>query len=263
MQEAMSSQQERSRDLVALKNGLSALGKLDPRKCKAVDLRHFGGLSRDEIAEALDVSPVTVQHSADRVKQQAQKMYQAASLAEAERAFRHFKGKWQRASPGMVRRLEKDLPELRTCFRFPRHLWRKLRTTNVIERCFVEVRRRTRSLACSVNVESADRIIYAIFNGYSQSWRDSTLRSLRKQLDITMQRSCVHLPVRAAQYGLNGSLLPCPSQVVAWWLARPFPTIASSKSSVAAGWVWSIRPRIPSSAASWRSSSCRHCSGGL
>src|SRR5712691_724471 len=44
-------------------------------------------------------------------------------------------------------------------FAFPRHLWRKLRTTNVIERCFVEVRRRTQPMVCFVNVESVDRII--------------------------------------------------------------------------------------------------------
>ena len=34
----------------------------------------------------------------------------------------------------MVRQLERDLPELLAFFRFPRHLWRKLRTTNIIER---------------------------------------------------------------------------------------------------------------------------------
>jgi prolyl oligopeptidase len=34
----------------------------------------------------------------------------------------------------------------------PVHLWRKLRTTNVIERCFVEVRRRTRSMVVFTNV---------------------------------------------------------------------------------------------------------------
>ena len=39
----------------------------------------------------------------------------------------------------MVKRLEKDLPELLTFFDFPRHLWPKLGTTNDIERCFVEV----------------------------------------------------------------------------------------------------------------------------
>jgi transposase-like protein len=54
----------------------------------------------------------------------------------------------------------------------------KLRTTNVIERCFVEVRRRTRPMVCFVNVESVDRIIYAIFNGYNEQheWRNRTLR---------------------------------------------------------------------------------------
>jgi transposase-like protein len=110
------------------------------------------------------------------VKHDAQKIYQAASLAEAQRAFARFQWNWQRAYPGLVRRLEKDLPELLTFFRFPRHLWKKLRTTNVIERCFVEVRRRTRPMVCFVNVESVDRIIYAIFNGLNDRWRNRTLR---------------------------------------------------------------------------------------
>jgi len=60
LEEAVSFEQERGRDLVALDTGLNALEKLDPRKSKAVELRYFGGLSMDEIAQALEVSPVTV-----------------------------------------------------------------------------------------------------------------------------------------------------------------------------------------------------------
>ena len=60
LDEAVSFQQERGAELVALDLGLSALEKLDARKCKAVELRYFGGLSMEEIAQALDVSPVTV-----------------------------------------------------------------------------------------------------------------------------------------------------------------------------------------------------------
>jgi RNA polymerase sigma-70 factor (ECF subfamily) len=60
LEEALSFQHERGRDLVALDSGLNALEKLDPRKCKAVELRYFGGLSMEEIAQTLDVSPVTV-----------------------------------------------------------------------------------------------------------------------------------------------------------------------------------------------------------
>ena len=60
-------------------------------------------------------------------------------------------------------------------FAFPRHRWRKLRTTNVIERCFVEVRRRTRPMVCFVNVESVDRIIYSIFQRFNLTWKTRTL----------------------------------------------------------------------------------------
>ena len=114
----------------------------------------------------------------DAVKADAQAIYGAASRQEAEAAFRAFRARWQEVYPALVKRLEWDLPELLTFFRFPRHLWRKLRTTNAIERCFVEVRRRTRPMVCFVNVASVDRIIYAIFNGYNerQEWRNRTLR---------------------------------------------------------------------------------------
>ena len=76
----------------------------------------------------------------------------------------------------MVRRLERDLADLLWFFDFPRHLWRKLRTTNVIERCFVEVRRRTRPMVCFVNVASIERIIYAIFHRFNLEWKNRTLR---------------------------------------------------------------------------------------
>ena len=60
LEEAVSFQRERRRDLVALDSSLNALEKLDPRKCKAVELRYFGGLSMDEIAQTLEVSAVTI-----------------------------------------------------------------------------------------------------------------------------------------------------------------------------------------------------------
>lgn len=60
LDEAASFGQERNADLVALDLGLNALEKLDARKSKAIELRYFGGLSMEDIAQALDVSPVTV-----------------------------------------------------------------------------------------------------------------------------------------------------------------------------------------------------------
>jgi len=58
--EAVSFRRERSRDLVALDSALTELDKIDPRKCKAVELRYFGGLSMEEIAHMLEVSEITV-----------------------------------------------------------------------------------------------------------------------------------------------------------------------------------------------------------
>jgi putative transposase len=72
----------------------------------------------------------------------------------------------------MVKQLEQDLPELLSFFGLPRRLWRKLRTTNVIERCFVKVRRRARPMVCFVNVASVDRILFSIFNGFNEKWKD-------------------------------------------------------------------------------------------
>jgi putative transposase len=111
----------------------------------------------------------------DEVKAGAQAIYQAEGRAQAEAAFRRFRARWQHHYPGVVKRLGQDLPELLSFFAFPRHLWRKLRTTNVIERCFVEVRRRTRPMVCFVNVESVDRIIYSIFQRFNLEWKTRTL----------------------------------------------------------------------------------------
>jgi RNA polymerase sigma factor (TIGR02999 family) len=52
--------QEKSADLVALSDALSALTTVDPRMGQVVELRFFGGLSVQETADVLKVSPETV-----------------------------------------------------------------------------------------------------------------------------------------------------------------------------------------------------------
>ena len=51
---------EERADLVALDDALKALAAIDPRKCRVLGLRFFGGLSVEEAAEVLKVSPGTV-----------------------------------------------------------------------------------------------------------------------------------------------------------------------------------------------------------
>jgi RNA polymerase sigma factor (TIGR02999 family) len=51
---------DRTGDLVALDDAMNALARLDPRKVQIIEMRFFGGLSVEETAEVLKVSPATV-----------------------------------------------------------------------------------------------------------------------------------------------------------------------------------------------------------
>ena len=51
---------EQSQAIVDLHEALERLGKLDSRKARVVELKYFGGLNHDEIAEVMKISTVTV-----------------------------------------------------------------------------------------------------------------------------------------------------------------------------------------------------------
>jgi RNA polymerase sigma factor (TIGR02999 family) len=54
------SEAERAFELLSLDDALTSLSRIDPRRAEVVELRFFGGLSVEETAEALKVSPQTV-----------------------------------------------------------------------------------------------------------------------------------------------------------------------------------------------------------
>jgi RNA polymerase sigma factor (TIGR02999 family) len=60
LDQAVTVSPEQSKDLVAVENALKALTKIDARKGQVVELRFFGGLTAEETAEVLKVSPETV-----------------------------------------------------------------------------------------------------------------------------------------------------------------------------------------------------------
>ncbi len=59
---------ERAAELVALDEALTSLAKVDERKGRVVELRYFGGLSVEETAEVLAVSPDTITRDWRRAK---------------------------------------------------------------------------------------------------------------------------------------------------------------------------------------------------
>jgi RNA polymerase sigma-70 factor (ECF subfamily) len=50
---------ERNLDLIALDDAMKRLASLDPRQCQIVELRFFGGLSIEETAQTVNISPAT------------------------------------------------------------------------------------------------------------------------------------------------------------------------------------------------------------
>jgi len=60
LDEAISFFKEKDINLVALDEALTELAKLDPQQSRIVELRFFGGLTIEEIAEVLKISPATV-----------------------------------------------------------------------------------------------------------------------------------------------------------------------------------------------------------
>jgi len=60
LEEALVVSQDPGVDLVALDDALNALARIDPRKARVVEMRFFGGLSVEETATVIKVSPVTV-----------------------------------------------------------------------------------------------------------------------------------------------------------------------------------------------------------
>ena len=59
LDEGMALPQKASLDLLALDDAMKQLASLDARQCQIVELRFFGGLSIEETAQAVDISPAT------------------------------------------------------------------------------------------------------------------------------------------------------------------------------------------------------------
>jgi len=105
----------------------------------------------------------------------ARLIYQARHRKEAALTFKDWKSRWQACYPNAIACIEKDLDELLNFFEVPAEHRIKVRTTNVIERAFREVRRRTRPMSCFTNSKSVDRIIFGVISHLNETWKDKPI----------------------------------------------------------------------------------------
>jgi len=108
--------------------------------------------------------------------EEAKLIYQAANQQEALQRFRKWKARWGKIAPRAVHCLQGDLEELFSIFQLPRAQRRRLRTTNVIERLFVEVRRRIRTMCAFTTRDSCERILFSVFYRMNQYWAKHPLK---------------------------------------------------------------------------------------
>lgn len=116
----------------------------------------------------------------DTVISDARKIYQAKNKAEALWIFKKWRETYKDVVPKAVACLERDIEDLLQFYAVSPAYWKKVRTTNAIERAFREVRRRTRPMSCFQNRESVERIVYAIFHSLNTKWRELPLAHSKK-----------------------------------------------------------------------------------
>ena len=109
--------------------------------------------------------------------QQAKLIYQARTRREAIELFRTWKTCWKTQAQRAVHCLEEDLEELLAFYDLPSAHWKRLRTTNVIERLFVEVRRRIRTMCAFTTRDSCERILFSVFERMNTHWRKHPLKT--------------------------------------------------------------------------------------
>ena len=116
-----------------------------------------------------------------RVKRELVKVFYAASLEEALAQVKVFAEKFGKEFPAACGTLAKDLRDCLTFYRFPQQHWKRLRTSNVIERAFREVRRRTDVVGRFPGEMAALTLIWATLAQDRMKWRgvqmDEELRS--------------------------------------------------------------------------------------
>lgn len=116
------------------------------------------------------------------VKRSLHKIMHAPGLVQARAAARRFAQRWGALYPKAVACLRLDLDPLLQFYRFEPAWHPRVRTTNAIERQFVEVRRRTRPMGVFFDSTSLERILYAVFTNQNENQGTCTLFPLTQTI---------------------------------------------------------------------------------
>ena len=117
-------------------------------------------------------------HNQGPAMDEARLIFGAPNRKEALKRFKAFRSKWIVEEERAVKCLEKGLYNCLHYYDFPLEIRKSIRTTNILERAFREVRRRTNPMGIFPNANSANRIFYGITDLMNENWRGNHLKEI-------------------------------------------------------------------------------------
>jgi putative transposase len=115
--------------------------------------------ARHKLANLLEHCPA---HARPELRRDFNRIMRASDGLAARKARDAFLVKWERLCPAVARSLEEAGLELLTFYKYPRSMWRALRTTNALENLNREFRRRTKTQASFSREDGALTLLYAL-----------------------------------------------------------------------------------------------------
>ena len=118
---------------------------------------------------------------------QARQIYLSPTVKTAMKVFRAWERTWRGRCPKAVACLARDIDKLLQFLKCPVEHHRIIRTTNIIERLFKELRRRLRVMGAFSDAESCKRITYSLFAYHNTRW--TRMSSRIKEIALTQKQA--------------------------------------------------------------------------
>lgn len=115
-----------------------------------------------------------------RIGRELSKLFAADSLKAAKKALGEFKKTWAKLVPEAVECLENGFVDATRFFRYPKMHWKRIRSTNGLERLHGEIKRRIRAVRAFPDRASALRLVTAVAVHATSTWSD------RRYLDMSL-----------------------------------------------------------------------------
>ena len=111
------------------------------------------------------------------IKAKIHKIYFSLSEREARANAKAFINEYKDVFPRLVDCIKKDLDSCIAYMKHPFKRWKHIRTTNIIERSFKEVKRRVKVMETFPTEESCIRILYSLLRLQNENWEGKLVRN--------------------------------------------------------------------------------------